>query len=146
MTTTLVVIGYVATILSGLLAAVATARLGAKNAKQDRLHAMRVDACAEAMEYAQIVRARLDSAEEEYGADFRPRTPELPPHQPISARLHLLVPTVAEQFDDLALRFSGFIFWCNENLQPGETPRADDTEQTRAALESLVRMLKTAVA
>ncbi|MGP3708942.1 hypothetical protein [Gordonia paraffinivorans] len=144
LTTTLVIAGYVATIASGALSAWVAGSYSARNARRDRLHAVRVEACTEAIEYAQIVRARLDSAEDEFWMDSGP-TAQLPAWQPISARLHLLVPAVGEHFDAVAQKYSAFAFWCNENLAPDEAAPTDDTKPTRDAVDTLVKALKTAV-
>ncbi|NDZ95653.1 hypothetical protein G3I13_16310 [Streptomyces sp. SID6673] len=142
-TTALVIAGYVARVASGALSALIAGRLSARNARQDRLHAMRVDACSQAMEYAQIVLARLDRVEDEYWSG--PEIAALPHAQPIFGRLDLLVPSAARHFADVVRVYDEFTFDANENLQPYTPASANETKPTRDACEALVESLRGAV-
>lgn len=56
-----------------------------------------------------------------------------------------MLPSVADQFDNVVSVFEGFVFYCNENLAPDEPASADDTKPTRDAVDRLTAGLKRAV-
>lgn len=58
--TTIVIVGYVASALSGVLVALISGWLSQRNARADRLHTMQFDVASQAMEHVQAIVDFLD--------------------------------------------------------------------------------------